>query len=128
MTSSPATITTNVAAIDKEAITKKITALVDAYNAVVTPRARSSTEKRVPTATTTSDLQKGRLFGDSGLSSMLSQLKTKMTQTVTGLGLTGLADLGIDVPKTTGGATTEDAKAGKLTLDTEKLKTALDAD
>ena len=51
-----------------------------------------------------------------------------MTQTVTGLGLTGLADLGIDVPKTTGGASTEDAKAGKLTLDTEKLKTALDAD
>ena len=128
VTSSPATITTNVAAIDKEAVTKKLTALVDAYNAVVTSTRAELAEKRVPTATTTSDLQKGRLFGDSGLSSMLSQLKTKMTQTVTGLGLTGLADLGINVPKTTGGASTEDAKAGKLTLDTEKLKTALDAD
>ena len=78
------------------------------------PRAPSSTEKSDPKATTTADLQKGKLFGDSGLTSMLCQLKSQMTQAVTGLGLTGLADLGIDVPKTTGGASSEDAKAGKL--------------
>ena len=32
------------------------------------------------------------------------------------------------MPKTTGGASTEDAKAGKLMIDTDKLKAALAAD
>jgi flagellar hook-associated protein 2 len=128
ITSSPATVTTTQATIDTEAITKKITALVDAYNAVVTSTRAELTEKRVPTATTSTDLAKGQLFGDSGMSSMLGQLKIQMTQTLTGLGLTGLSDLGIGVPKTTGGVTSEDAKAGKLTIDTEKLTAALNAD
>jgi flagellar hook-associated protein 2 len=101
---------------------------VDAYNAVVTSTRAELTEKRVPTATTSADLAKGQLFGDSGMSAMLGQLKIQMTQTLSGLGLTGLADLGIGVPKSTGGVTTEDAKAGKLTIDTEKLTAALNAD
>ena len=82
----------------------------------------------IPGATTTVDLQKGQLFGDTGMSSMLMNLKRTMTQTLSGLGINSLAEIGIDVPKTSGGASTEDAKAGKLTLDTEKLKSALNAD
>jgi flagellar hook-associated protein 2 len=128
VTDSPETVTTSVAAIDKDAVTKKITALVDAYNAVVTSVRSELAEKRDPKDTSTTGQQKGRLFGDMGLSGMLSQLKTQMEQTVTGLGLTGLADLGISVPKSTGGAVTEDAKAGKLVVDSDKLKQALDAD
>ena len=128
ITTSPVSVNTTQAAVDTEAITKKITALVDAYNAVVTATRSELTEKKVPTASTTTDLQKGQLFGDSGMSSMLSSLKRTMTQTLTGLGLTGLADIGIGVPKSTGGAATEDAKAGKLTIDTDKLKTMLAAD
>ncbi len=128
ITSSPASITTTSAAIDQEGVIKKVQALVDAYNTVVTSVRAELTEKSVPTATTTGDLQKGKLFGDSGLTSMLSQLKEQMRQTVTGLGLTGLADLGIDLPKATGGTPTEDAKAGKFSLDVDKLKTALNAD
>jgi flagellar hook-associated protein 2 len=127
VTASPETITTTAAAIDREGVTKKIQGLVDAYNAVVTSVRAELTEKRIPTATSTADLQKGRLFGDSGLTSMLSQLKGQMQQAVTGLGLTSLADLGIDVPKSSGGAASADAKAGKMTLDTEKLNKALDA-
>ena len=59
---------------------------------------------------------------------MLGSLKSQMTQVVTGLGLTGLADLGISVPKSTGGTTTEDAKAGKMTFDTAKFAEVLNAD
>jgi flagellar hook-associated protein 2 len=128
VTSSPVTVTTTQPAIDAEAITKKITALVDAYNAVVTATRSELTEKKVPTATTSADLQKGQLFGDSGMTSMLNQLKTVMTKTLDGLGLTSLADLGISVPKATGGASTQDAKDGKLTIDTEKLAQAIAAD
>jgi flagellar hook-associated protein 2 len=51
-----------------------------------------------------------------------------MNQLVSGLGLTGLADLGIGVPKATGGAISADAKAGKLTVDSTKLSAAIAAD
>ncbi len=121
ISSSPVSVNTTQPAVDTDAITKKITALVDAYNAVVTATRSELTEKRIPTATTSTDLQKGQLFGDSGMNSMLSGLKNTMTQLVSGLGLTGLSDIGIGVPKSTGGTITEDAKAGKLTVDTTKL-------
>ncbi len=125
ITTSPLSVTTTQPAIDTDAITKKVQALVDAYNSVVTSTRSELSEKRVPTANTTSDLQKGQLFGDSGMVSMLSQLKSTMTQTLSGLGLTGLGDIGISVPKA--GASSEDAKAGKLVLDSDKFKTALAA-
>jgi flagellar hook-associated protein 2 len=59
---------------------------------------------------------------------MLGQLKSQMTQTVPGLGLTSLADLGITIPKATGGASSQDAKDGKLTFDSSKLTSQLNAD
>jgi len=63
-----------------------------------------------------------------GLDSMLGQLKNQMTQTVAGLGLTSLADLGITIPKSTGGASSQDAKDGKLTFDASKLTQQLNGD
>jgi flagellar hook-associated protein 2 len=126
ITTSPASINTTQPTLDTDAVVKKVQALVDAYNNVVTLTRAEIAEKKVPTASTTSDLQKGALFGDSGLVSMLNQLKSTMTNTLTGLGLSGLADIGIAVPKA--GTLTEDGKAGKLTLDTDKLKTALNTD
>jgi flagellar hook-associated protein 2 len=128
ITTSPLSVNTTQPAVDTDAISKKITALVDAYNAVVTATRAELTEKKIPTAATSADLQKGQLFGDSGMNSMLSGLKNSMSQLVTGLGLTGLADLGIGVPKSSGGAISADAKAGKLTVDTTKLSAALAAD
>jgi flagellar hook-associated protein 2 len=128
ITSSPASINTTSASIDKDAVTKKVQAFVDAYNAVVTTTRGDLTEKSVPNATTSADLVAGQLFGDIGLDSMLGQLKTQMTQTVSGLGLTSLADLGITIPKSTGGASSQDAKDGKLTFDSSKLSSQLNAD
>jgi flagellar hook-associated protein 2 len=128
MTSSPLSVNTTVASIDTAGVTKKVQALVDAYNAVVTATRTELTEKNDPKSTLTSALKAGSLFGDSGLTSMLGQLKSQMTQVVSGLGLTGLSDLGITVPKTTGGAPTQDAKDGKLSFDSTVLTTALNAD
>jgi flagellar hook-associated protein 2 len=59
---------------------------------------------------------------------MLSQLKNVMTQTVTGLGLSSLADIGITVPKSTGTTPTQDATDGKLTFDSDAFSAALTAD
>jgi flagellar hook-associated protein 2 len=128
VTSTPVSVNTTQPTIDTAEIVKKITAFVDAYNAAVTATRAELTEKRVPGATTSSDLQKGTLFGDSGLTSMLGQLKAQMTQVIDGLGLKSLADIGIGVPKASGGTSTEDAKAGKLVIDTEKLTAAINAD
>jgi flagellar hook-associated protein 2 len=128
VTSSPLSVTTTAAAIDSDGVTKKVQALVDAYNAVVTATRSQITEKSDPKATTTTALQAGTLFGDSGLTSMLGQLKSQMTQAVSGLGLTSLADLGVTVPKTTGAASTQDAKDGKMVFDSSVLSTALSTD
>jgi flagellar hook-associated protein 2 len=128
MTSTPLSVNTTVATIDTAGVSKKVQSLVDAYNAVVTATRTQLTEKNDPKSTTTSGLQAGSLFGDSGLSSMLGQLKSQMTQVVSGLGLKGLADLGVTVPKTTGSAPTQDAKDGKMTFDSTVLTTALNTD
>src|SRR4051795_7732913 len=128
VTTSPATIVTTQPAVDTTAIIGKVKALVDAYNSAVDSTRTQLTEKRDPKATTSSGLQQGQLFGDYQLNSMLGQLKDQMTQTLTGLGLTGLGDLGIGVPKaTTGGTVSDDAKAGKLVIDTDKLTTAINS-
>jgi flagellar hook-associated protein 2 len=114
---------------DKDAIVAKVKAFVDAYNAVVTTTRADLTEKTVPNATTTADQLKGTLFGDSGLSGMLTSLRSAVGASVTGLsGLTSLADLGISTGAANSGATVNaDSVAGKLTLDTAKLTAALDA-
>ena len=99
VTREPGSVTTTPAAIDKDGVTKKVTGAGRRVQRGRHVGARRATEKSDPKATTTAAPAEGQLFGDTGLTSMLSQLKSQMTQVVTGLGLTGLADLGIDVPK-----------------------------
>ena len=126
VTSSPVTVTTAEATIDKSAIKSKVKAFVDAYNAVVDLTRTDIAEKKVANASATADLQKGQLFGDLGLTGMLSSLKNTLTQTVNNIGgLKSLSDIGISVPKSTG-VVTEDAKAGKLSFDDTVLDGALD--
>jgi flagellar hook-associated protein 2 len=127
-TTSPVTVTTNEATIDKSGIKSKVKAFVDAYNAVVDLTRTDVNEKKVVNPQTTADMQKGTLFGDLGLSGMLSSLKQTLTSSVASIGnLKSLSDIGISVPKSTG-VVTEDAKAGKLTYDDAKLDGQLDKD
>jgi flagellar hook-associated protein 2 len=121
-------ITVGTPSTDTEAMKTKVKAFVDAYNAVVTTTRAKVTEKSVADATTTTDAAKGSLFGDSGLLSMLSSLRARMGERVSGLaGLDDLADIGIAVPKSSG-TTSQDAKEGKLAIDDAKLSAALAAD
>jgi flagellar hook-associated protein 2 len=112
---------------DAAGITGKIQNFVTAYNALVTATRADLDEKRVPNATTTADAQKGTLFGDSGLSTMLSQFRSAVGAPIAGLtGLTSLADIGVS----TGAANTatsvnQDSVDGKLSFDKDKLAAAL---
>ena len=119
-------VTVGAPAQDLETVKTKVKAFVDAYNAVVSSTRSKISEKTVADASTSADAAKGQLFGDTGLLSMLSSLRVRMGERVTG-DLNDLADLGIAVPKATGAAT-QDARDGKLAIDDEKLTAALTAD
>src|SRR5919108_375633 len=54
--------------------------------------------------------------------------RAKLTAIVQAAGINDLGDLGVTVPKATGGVTSDDAKAGRLVLDEAKLTAALEAD
>ena len=128
VTAQPESVTVSAPAIDDAAIKTKVKAFVDAYNAVVTSTRAKVSEKSVANATTTSDAQKGQLFGDTGLLSLLSSLRIRMGERLAGLtGVDDLSDIGVAVPKASG-TTSQDAKDGKLAFDEGKLADALAAD
>lgn len=114
---------------DKDAIVNKVKAFITAYNDVVTVTRGDLKDEPVVNASTSDDVQKGTLFGDSGLSTMLSQFRTTLASAVGGLSgsFKSMTDIGV----TTGAASatiSQDSLDGKLTLDETKLRSALDAD
>lgn len=128
-TSGPVTVTVGAPAASTDAIAKKVQAFVDVYNATVDAIRTKLTEKAVPGATTLADQQKGMLHGDTQLNELLSRMRQAIYQPVAGLpaGMSSLADLGVS----TGAASptiSQDALAGKLELDTDKLSAALSSD
>jgi flagellar hook-associated protein 2 len=117
VTSSPAGVTVGPPGADQAAVKAKIKAFVTAYNDVISTVRGFTDERPVAGATTTTDARKGQLFGDVGLLGMLSRLRQSVSGTV--------MDLGISTGKPTGGASSADAKLGKLTIDDDKLTAAL---
>jgi flagellar hook-associated protein 2 len=127
VTSSPAAITVTEPALDRNAVKDKIKAFVNAYNAVVDTARDEITEKPVSGATDALGAGQGQLYGDTGMNSMLSALRRQMSAIVADAGINDLADLGIGIPASSGGAS-QDAKDGKLAIDDAKLSAALDSD
>jgi flagellar hook-associated protein 2 len=127
-TNEPATITVSPPAVDPEKVKTKAQAFVDAYNALVTDVRSKISEKTVRGAATKEDAGKGQLFGDTGLTTILSQLRSMMGGKVAGLtGVDDLGDIGIGEPKSDG-SVNQDAKDGKLVLDADKLLAAMNTD
>jgi flagellar hook-associated protein 2 len=114
---------------DKTALVAKMKAFTDAYNTVVDSIRTKVTEKPVANASTTTDAKKGSLFGDSGLNSVLRQLRQAVSDPVAGnaTGLDQLGELGVSTG-TASATINADSVAGKLTFDSAKLTAALDSD
>jgi flagellar hook-associated protein 2 len=127
VTTSPATVTVTEPALDRDAIKSKIKSFVAAYNAVVDTTRSKLTEQSARNPTSDFQAARGQLFGDSGMTAMLSRLRQDMAEVVSTTGINDLGDLGIATPKATG-TSSADAKAGKLVLDEAKLTAALDND
>jgi flagellar hook-associated protein 2 len=120
-TASPVTITVGSPGLDNDAVKKKISAYVDAYNNLITTVNGKVTEKTVAKDDQqfTSDLTKGMLFGDTGLTGMVSKLRSLSVGDDPLNAWDSLGDLGITTGKA--GATSADSKLGKLTIDSTKL-------
>jgi flagellar hook-associated protein 2 len=127
VTSSPATVTVSEPALDRDGIKSKVKAFVDAYNAVVDTTRGKLTEQAVKSPTSDFQAARGQLYGDSGLTAMLSRLRQDMAEVMSATGINDLGDIGIAIPKVTSTSSAA-AKAGKLEFDEAKLTAALDSD
>lgn len=131
VTTTPVTVTIGSPEIDGKALAARVKAFVDAYNAVVDATRSRTTEKRVPNATTTVDARKGVLFGDSGLTTMLSQLRVSVSSSISvgnSLTMDEFSEIGVSTGAATGGTSTPDSLAGKLQFDEAKFLKAYEAD
>jgi flagellar hook-associated protein 2 len=123
-TPSPVSLTVGSPATDQDAVKTKIKAYVDAYNGVIDLVNAKTTEKTVPNATATSDLTKGQLFGDTGLTSLVSRMRTISSADDYKNAFDSWADLGISTGKASA-STSDSAKLGKLQIDDAKLSDLL---
>ncbi|HEX2086647.1 MAG TPA: flagellar filament capping protein FliD [Solirubrobacteraceae bacterium] len=130
-TTSAVQVTVGSPTVDPKTLAAKVKAFVDAYNAVVDATRSRTTEKRVTNPTTTTDAKKGVLFGDSGLSNMLSQLRVGVMDPISvgnSLTMDEFAEIGVSTGTATGGTSNPDAVAGKLQFDETKFLASYQAD
>lgn len=114
------TATLNVSA-DMEASEKVIRDFIDAYNSTMELIGTRMNEQAVPDATTESMMRKGLLRGDSALSSIRSSLREITGEVFSGSSLyKTLNSIGITVD------TADNGVAGKLTIDSTKLRAAIE--
>ena len=112
---------------DPEAVKAKVKAFVSQYNSTVDFIRGKLTEKKIPNATNSTDAAKGVLFGDTQITGALNQLRNLVSEAAPGMtgAITKLGDIGVTTGGATGGQSSADALAGKLTLDEAKLTDAL---
>jgi flagellar hook-associated protein 2 len=103
-----ATITVTPPQVDPNAVKDKIKAFISAYNSSVDLVRGKLNEKPVANPQNDQDAIQGVLYGDTSLSSVLSQMRQTISEA-------GLDKLGITVPAT-GSGTSDDALAGKLSF------------
>jgi flagellar hook-associated protein 2 len=129
-TASAASITVGAPGVDKDAVKAKVKAFVDAYNDLLKTTRGFVDETRPKRVTDATTAAQGALWGDSGLATMLSRLRTATMNVVSGMGATmdEMRELGVSTGAATGGLSTTDSKTGLLVLDEDKLAKALTDD
>jgi flagellar hook-associated protein 2 len=106
-----------------QAVQTAIQQFVTDYNSALT-----QIQTQLSQAPSSSDPTQGTLNGDMSLQQVLSSMRQQLTATVGGLtgSMKSMLDVGVSTGSTTGGgAPSQSAIAGNLTLDTGKLASAL---
>jgi flagellar hook-associated protein 2 len=130
VTQAPLTIDVGAPGPDREALKKKVTAFVDAYNSTIDLIKSKTEEQTVRAPTTKADYGKGAMRGDPGLTGLLSRMRQTASATFEGDplaknadGFNQLFDIGISVPDSAGD---KDMRlAGKLVIDADRLDAAI---
>ncbi|MDW5597018.1 flagellar filament capping protein FliD [Conexibacter stalactiti] len=140
--SGPITVSVGAPGADTEAITRKLQAFVDAYNAAVNAIRGKLNERSVPDSRTKEEIangvadtrtvtqkKAGTLFGDRQLNMLLSTMRQSIYSPVAGApaGFDSLTALGISTGAVSS-STSRDTLNGVLTLDTDRLSRALASD
>jgi flagellar hook-associated protein 2 len=120
------TVTVGAPAPSVDAVVSAVKSFVSSYNDVVDAIRSRTTENTVVNPQNSSDVIKGSLHGDTGLTSILSSLRGSLQTALKGnpTGLQMLSDLGISTGAVSA-TVNADSVAGKLTLDEDKLRGAL---
>lgn len=128
VTSAPASITVSPPGPNTTAVQTAIQSFVTTYNATIDMVTAKLNESRVINPTTDADRAKGDLQGDPSLISLLSRLRTSVSDLMSGQpsSMNALSKAGISTGKPTGTGTLSDASIqGDLTLDATALTNAL---
>jgi flagellar hook-associated protein 2 len=122
-TSGPVTVTVTPPGPNSSSIQAAVKTFVDSYNSVIDRVNSQLTQKPV-----TGDPTTGTLFGDGGLTDLLSSLREAIYTPNANLpaGMASLSDIGVSTGAASGSATfSQDAVNGKLTIDSGKLAAAI---
>ena len=122
-TSGPVTVTVTPPAPSSSGIQAAVKSFVDSYNSVLAQVNTQLSQKRV-----SGDVTSGTLFGDSGLTDLLSSMRQAIYTPFAGLpaGASSLADVGVSTGAASGAATfSQDAVDGKLTINSDQLSAAI---
>jgi flagellar hook-associated protein 2 len=127
--SGPVTVNVGAPGADAATIEGKLRAFVEVYNSTVDAIRTRLNERVVPNATTAGERARGLLRGDTMLTGLLAQMRQTIYEPLRGLpaGMDSLADLGISTGVASA-TVSQDALAGRLTLDTARLSRALASD
>ena len=113
---------------DTDAIKSKIQSFVDQYNSTVDFIYGKLKEQKVVNPTTADDRAKGVLNADPGLESLLTSLREAVGDVFSGAAadLNNLSLVGLSTGSSVGsGSLNQDSIEGRLSLDSDKLATAL---
>jgi flagellar hook-associated protein 2 len=124
----PATVNIGAPGPDTSKIASAIQSFVTQYNATVDMISSAINEQKVANPQNAAQQTQGALNSDTQLGSLLSHLRQQVTDMFSGraAGFSTLSQVGLSTGAAVGsGALSQDSLAGKLTLDTDKLSTAL---
>jgi flagellar hook-associated protein 2 len=122
LTAGPATINVSEPAPDTSSIAAKIKTFVSAYNAAVELIEAKVGEETVREPKTQEEANKGVLFGDGSLNSLLAGMRQTLSES-------GLGELGVSTGAPSASVTAESASVrGLLTFDETKLTALLKED
>jgi flagellar hook-associated protein 2 len=127
-TASDASLVVTAPAPNTTTITNAIQGFVTAYNSTVDKIYGYVNDPKVANPSTDAQREAGMLQGDPQLLSILSNLRSAVTTTMSGAtgGLGYLGNIGLSTGKAVGSGTiSQDSLEGKLSLDTTKLQSVL---